>query len=163
MYEENPDLEFCQNNNVLVVRFGENGRLAHRRSVAEFSDQNFTTLVRVRCDYRDVGSPPPHKHRVWAFIDYRQPGEGHEHDPYWWHVRGVSVGSVEEGYDFLVRCRRAGLTTRFTTMEVPFSNGQRAVYNSASGGTRDFLPHEVAMADTDFCTVEELIAQIKTT
>lgn len=157
-YIEKPDLEFCQNNDVLVVCYGDKGRLAHLKRYAG-------NLHGSTCDVKFKNANPAsydYRPKVWAFIDYAR-------QPYWWHVRGVCVGSVSEGRAFLERCRQAGITSCHRTMDVPFSNGQKLEfattnYRSKEGHPEarvDFTWEELVMADVNLPTVEELVAELK--
>lgn len=185
---ENPDLEFCQHNDVLIVTFGDKGRLAHLNRFVEIGE-NGRVWGTTTPDGKSKRREGVHafKPMVWAFIDNCTPpkrGESGRCDDHWWHARGLRVGSVEEGHDFLMRCRAAGISVRYNFMYVPFSNGQKMRFSAAEDmgdkgsywtwkspaktekethrfETRDFLEVDVRMADVHLLTVDELVAELK--
>lgn len=147
MRSSQPDVEYNQNNATLVVRPSRTGRL---KGLAK------TTVAGVE--------------RVWVFMDALIATDEDGDELIDHHARGVVVGSLEQGRDFLDVCRELGLVVQNSISYVPFSNGEccygevygvpfpRGVMTRESRNVSEFFKHELKMMRWDLPTRGQLIS-----
>ncbi len=137
-----PEVEYDQNNGTLAVRPAATGRLK--------------SLIKQASGGYD---------RTWVFKDvpvYRD-NDGDERICH--HLRGVVVGTYDEGMKFLAMCKEIGLIVTNAGMFVPFSNGERREGSSLRPkyeyNMTDFQECELKVMRWDLPTRAQLLEILK--